>query len=56
VDPEAPSSALTLLPEAQSSQKSQMKGKLGEGWKLGETASWQVLGQGSGCGDMEEVY
>lgn len=56
LDPEAPNPALTLLPEAQSSQKTQMKGKLGEGSRLGETTLVAGPLAGVRLQDTEEIY
>lgn len=53
LDPEAPNPALTLLPEA---QKTQMKGKLGEGSRLGETTLVAGPLAGVRLQDTEEIY
>ena len=56
VDPEAPNPSLTLLPEAQTSWKTQMKGKLGEGSRLGETTLVAGPLAGVRLQETEEIY
>lgn len=56
MDPEAPNPSLTSLPEAQTSQKTQMKGKLGEGFRLGETTLVAGPLAGVRLQDTEEIY
>lgn len=56
MDPEAPNPSLTSVPEVQTSQKTQMKGKLGEGFRRGETTLVAGPLAGVRLQDTEEIY